>query len=666
MKLYSFKKKNNQMRISLLVKTFLLIQISLLIAAGVSLIITTLHREKNAMEVGGAATRQACTMVVDYLNQTDFDKEDFLNTQIAVERTTYLRDFMFPELCNVLNLKYVYLYTVDDKDVRHHVVSVARSPEDQKMLDEYGFPGSTSNTPLRDNEKAALRGVKTGTLIQVDNRYGKTCNCVMPYYDQYGDLAAIVGADCELSDVIKENNKEELNLVILGVISQVIRVSLLLISLYLWVVMPILNLSKRMENYREDTGKVKSPRKILFKDEVSDMEDSYRDMTKDISAYVSDIEKLTSERVKADVQLQVAKRIQSGMVPPEKEYIGDGCSIYAVMQPALAIGGDFYDVFSLPKGRVGFVIGDISGKGVSAALFMSMVHRILRDRLRTGMNPAKALKRANDEIYRENPEGFFATVFAAVWDPKEGKLVYSNAGHLPPIHLGKTTENMPFLEGDMLGLFDDAAFNNETLKLEYGEGLMLYTDGVTEAVNGRRESYGVDRLIKKVSELKKDSEIISKNIMKDVLSFQEGTEVFDDITLITFFRHEMEKLVLLPELSEVDRMKERIQSFVNDETLAYSIITACEEWFVDIISYSGATNIVFDIVRENQLYLVTFSDNGNKFDPTLYNFGDKPFEELDQGGMGIEMIRGMTSELRYERIEHRNVVTLVFDTNKEM
>ena len=158
--------------------------------------------------------------------------------------------------------------------------------------------------------------------------------------------------------------------------------------------------------------------------------------------------------------------------------------------------------------------------------------------------------------------------------------------------------------------------------------------------------------------------LVSLNKDPEVVDFR--TEVFDDITLITFFRHEMEKLVLLPELSEVDRMKERIQSFVDDETLAYGIITACEEWFVDIISYSGATNIVFDIVRENQLYLVTFSDNGNKFDPTLYNFGDKPFEELDQGGMGIEMIRGMTSELRYERIEHRNVVTLVFDTNKEM
>ena len=116
---------------------------------------------------------------------------------------------------------------------------------------------------------------------------------------------------------------------------------------------------------------------------------------------------------------------------------------------------------------------------------------------------------------------------------------------------------------------------------------------------------------------------------------------------------------MAPELSELGRLKRYVMGFVEDQSLAKNIMTPSEEWFVNIVSYSDAKSILFDIVRENQLIKVTFADDGTPFDPTSY-MEEKAFEELDTGGMGIEMIRNMTTELRYERVECRNVVTLVF------
>jgi anti-sigma regulatory factor (Ser/Thr protein kinase) len=116
---------------------------------------------------------------------------------------------------------------------------------------------------------------------------------------------------------------------------------------------------------------------------------------------------------------------------------------------------------------------------------------------------------------------------------------------------------------------------------------------------------------------------------------------------------------MAPEISELDRLKDYVMNFVKDKYLANNVMMSCEEWFVNIMSYSKARSILFDIVLENELIKVTFADDGNPFDPTTY-FEEKEFDELDTGGMGIKMIRDLTTELRYERVESKNVVTLVF------
>ena len=654
-------KIKKRIRFPLMGRISVLIFLAMLLAVVLVAVVSQNSRMKRAIQQGGESARQACAIVRNFLEKGGYDEGFFRRTEDDnYDEYFFFREIFFPEICEGMDLKYLYLFTIDQYEKRHHIVTVARDRDDQVFVDEIMKDQEDgSQLPLQDNEKNVMKGTTESELQEVNNKYGHVVNCVMGYRDENGKLLVLIGADYDMDYVMEIMKKNSNYLLIIGLTAIAITFFLVLIMIHIWVIRPIRGLSRHMHNFMLEKDIQLPPSKSHFRDEVTDMESSFRKMAENLKMYVADIQKLASEKAESDVQLQVAHKIQNGMVPPEKEYSGRGCSVYAVMHPALEVGGDFYDVFELPMGKVGILIGDISGKGIGAALFMSIVRRIVRERLRTGMLPAKALKRANDEICRENPEGFFATVFAASWDPMSGKLTYANAGHNPPIRFGSKTEELPIHPGDLLGIFEDAYFRNETMNLEIGEGILLYTDGVTEALNSEHTAYGEKRLLELVSHLEPDSKEIVKTVRNDVLGFEGEDNIFDDITLIAMRRVEMQWIRMAPELSELGRLKRYVMGFVEDQSLAKNIMTPSEEWFVNIVSYSDAKSILFDIVRENQLIKVTFADDGTPFDPTSY-MEEKAFEELDTGGMGIEMIRNMTTELRYERVECRNVVTLVF------
>ena len=653
-------KMKKGIRLPLLVRISILVLLALFLAGIIVAWVSQSYRLKRAVEQGGGSARQACAIVRNYLAANDYDKEYFQDPASDPHSFYFLKDSFFPEICTGMELRYLYLFTVDEKEVRHHIVSVALDAVDQEILDrELSLQVNSSDTPLRGNERIVLSGLQDSALEEVDNEYGHVVNCIMAYYDVDGNLLALIGADCDMDYVMGLMRKDNTFFLIIGLIAIAITFFLVLIMIHIWVLRPIRGLSRNMRNFKADK-KLKLPEnKSHFRDEVTDMKSSFRKMAEDLSTYVEDIQKMASEKAESDVQLELARRIQTGMVPPEKRFVGRGCSVFAIMKPAMEVGGDFYDVFDLPMGKVGILIGDISGKGIGAALFMSVVHRVVRERLRAGMSPAKALKRANDEICRENSEIFFASVFAAVWDPMSGRLTYANAGHNPPVRFGTKIEEIRVYSGDVLGLYDDAYFRNESVDLEIGEGILLYTDGVTEALSPEHVAYGPERLLEKMSKTEPDSKILVNAIRNDVLEFEGEDNIFDDITIIAIQRLDVQWIRMVPELEELDRLKEYVMSFVEDQDQAKNIMMAAEEWFVNIMFYSGAKSILFDIVRENQLIKVTFADDGEPFDPTTY-IGEKAFEDLDTGGMGIRMIRDLTSELRYERVECRNVVTLIF------
>ena len=262
-------------------------------------------------------------------------------------------------------------------------------------------------------------------------------------------------------------------------------------------------------------------------------------MTEDISGYVGNIEALTQEKVEVNVQLDVARRIQYGLVPKKMALTGRGYQVCAMTEPAKAVGGDFYDCFQRDEHSVYIVMGDVSGKGVTAAIFMAMIRTVIRQKLMAGLGPAEALNQTNDEICAENPENLFVTAFAAVLDPLTGVLRYANAGHNYPVLLKAVPEYLHPDEGIALGMFEIANLVEGTLSLSVGEGLLLYTDGVTEALGPNNTFFGEDRLLGAVMRAlgrEDPAEEVLREVSRAVFAFCDGKEPSDDMAALALFR----------------------------------------------------------------------------------------------------------------------------------
>jgi sigma-B regulation protein RsbU (phosphoserine phosphatase) len=233
-------------------------------------------------------------------------------------------------------------------------------------------------------------------------------------------------------------------------------------------------------------------------------------------------------------ELSIANRIQSSILPtvfPEhKKY-----DLFATMTPAKDVGGDFYDFFMVDNDRMGFVIGDVSGKGIPAALFMAVSRTFLKATALTGFSPRDCLERANKSLARESVPEMFVTLFYGILDLATGEIRYSNGGHNAPYILRKdgSVEQIEQVGGIMLGFLDDQRYKENEIMLNDGDAIILYTDGVTEAFNKKEEEFDDERLIKSLKAQKgKSSQQISEGGVKDIEAFIDGAEQSDDVTML--------------------------------------------------------------------------------------------------------------------------------------
>ncbi len=237
-------------------------------------------------------------------------------------------------------------------------------------------------------------------------------------------------------------------------------------------------------------------------------------------------------------ELDVAARMQAQILPG-KPLAGPGFQIGAQMTPAKEVGGDFYDYFQIDENRVGFVIADVSGKGVPAAIFMAVSYTLMRARGMDGLAPAKCLELVNAALCRDNDEAMFVSVFYGVLETSTGKLAYCNAGHNPPI-LRRANGDVSPLEdkgGPALGVIDDATFDQATVDFQPGDTLLLYTDGVTEAFDETGEPYGESALMDVFKRLgSADPLAVAETIETVVIDHTGDAEQHDDITTLVLRR----------------------------------------------------------------------------------------------------------------------------------
>ncbi|MCX8069861.1 MAG: SpoIIE family protein phosphatase, partial [Thermodesulfovibrionales bacterium] len=315
-------------------------------------------------------------------------------------------------------------------------------------------------------------------------------------------------------------------------------ITLSLVSIYISknITRPLTILTKATEEIGKGNLDVTIP-EIHSRDEVARLADSFTSMKIALKNYIAQLTTATAARERIESELRIAHDIQMNILPktfppyPDKKEF----DIFALIEPAREVGGDFYDFFLLDENRICFLVADVSGKGVPAALFMSITKTLFKIRAMNTIMPHELLKSVNDELSESNESAMFVTVFCGILNFKTGELLYANGGHIPPV-LIKSDGSVSFIEmpeGLIVGILNDCDFQSARIMLQPKDKLIVYTDGVTEAMNSANELYGSDRLLNIASRLsKKDIQTTCSEIMEDIIFFSDNAPQSDDITIL--------------------------------------------------------------------------------------------------------------------------------------
>jgi len=275
-------------------------------------------------------------------------------------------------------------------------------------------------------------------------------------------------------------------------------------------------------------------------DEIGKLAGAFNEMTTSLKRYTTELAKTTAEKEKIESELRIAHEMQQDVLPTTfpPSPGAEGIEIFARMEPAKEIGGDYYDFFMIDENHMGIVVADVSGKGVPAGLFMMEVRTLLRSNAIGTISAAEAIAKVNRTISADNPSVMFVTLFYVICNLQTGELVFCNGGHNPPILAGSNgvrllSTTMGHGQGVAVGIIADAEYSDASYTLSPGESLVIYTDGVTEPVDRKNRMYGEDRLLKTIEEhIDLANEDICHRIYDNVERHQEGLEQFDDITLL--------------------------------------------------------------------------------------------------------------------------------------
>jgi sigma-B regulation protein RsbU (phosphoserine phosphatase) len=274
-------------------------------------------------------------------------------------------------------------------------------------------------------------------------------------------------------------------------------------------------------------------------DEIQTLAEAFNAMTSSLTKYIADLTSVTAEKERIGAELNVATQIQRDMLPsifpafPDRQDF----DIYATMDPAKEVGGDFYDFFMVDDSHLAVVMADVSGKGVPAALFMVIAKTIIKNQALTGDPVEMVFDRANDQLCENNGEGLFVTAFMGVLDLQSGEFVYTNAGHNPPLlrRSGETYEYLKLDPGFVLAGLEGMQYECSRLTLRKGDTLFFYTDGVTEALNPEQELFGEERLRSALNADAGRERSVTELLpyLRSVLDdYARGAEQADDITML--------------------------------------------------------------------------------------------------------------------------------------
>lgn len=671
----------NKLRSSLGRKLLILIIIMSIVLSAIAILISYITYRTNVTELYRTMGDNIVQSLASQLDPTDLDR--YLETNEKDESYYKTLDIIL-DFKNSTSVEYLYVV----KPVGKGVTFIFDSDMSLGGYSEGGGCELGEYIDLDETFSPHIPDFAAGREIDpliTHGEYGWLMTVVEPVKYADGTMAAYVMADISINKLM---DVSEHYLILLSSILILVTAAFAFGFVMLvrkLIVRPIETLTKETGAFVETNKDSLAGGKQLFAkleiktgDELEQLARSVVKMENDTVDYVRNLTAVTAEKERIGAELGVATQIQADMLPRIfPAFPGhDEFDVFASMDPAREVGGDFYDFFLIDETHLGVVIADVSGKGVPAALFMVISKTLIKNHACSGASLGSVFTKVNNQLCENNEAGMFVTAWMGVLDTKTGVLKFVNAGHNKPLvcHENKW-EWLDTKPGFVLAGFEDFRYKEASITLQAGDKLFLYTDGVTEALDPEQALYSDERLkdeLNRLSASECDVNELVRGIKSSVYSFANGAEQADDITMLALdYRGAAleTELTVSADTSSLSAVNDFIESRLDELGCSKEdkakLLVASEELFVNIAHYAytdstpGSATVHFAYAPDGTVR-IRFCDSGTPFNPLTRRDPDvsAAASERPIGGLGIFMVKNSMDSTRYEYANNQNVITI--------
>lgn len=451
-----------------------------------------------------------------------------------------------------MNFLYVCL---TDKDYKEQFFLISAADPGAKRGTDYNEVYTMGVvTPMEGNQS-----LQDGMRDAFENSdHLSAAGAYMDYYayiEEVKDMHALVGLTFSVEKMETEAATKALHGTFFAVLFQILLALICLTLIYVFLLMPLKKVQETIRLYAETkdselvTGNLAA---INSKNEIMELSADITGLAEEIDNYMEEIETISRERERIGAELNIASQIQVNMMPQAKNAIEDykTFDIYASMDPAKEVGGDFYDFFMIDDDHLCLVIADVSGKGVPAALFMVVAKTLIKNRAQMGETPSDILAGVNEQLKEGNKNSMFVTVWIGILDLTTGKGMAANAGHEHPAVCSPNGnfELVKYRHSPVVGAMEGIPYREHEFQMEPGGTLFVYTDGLPEATNSGDELFGEERLLQTLNENPNvPLDELLQSTKERIMEFTGDAEQFDDMTMLAIRWYGKEKPEEKPE-----------------------------------------------------------------------------------------------------------------------